>query len=142
MNMVFLTFRQLMVKYYKKKIETKGKLKIGDQYHYLRWLLGLSKLMSPKKVEILQVVIVLRVASWKITIFIMEERTVFFLHIFTIKLSSTSLSYLDAHSTLNFFRTFLIFLNINTDQTSKEQDLNFIKSSHLLWEHHRELLWK
>ena len=27
-----------------------------------------------------------------------------------------------------------IFLNINTNQTSKEQDLNFIRSSHLFWE--------
>ena len=27
-----------------------------------------------------------------------------------------------------------IFLNINTNQASKEQDLNFIRSSYLFWE--------
>ena len=52
------------------------------------------------------------------------------------KLSSAVLSYLNVHSTLNFTRTFFIFLNINTYQTSKEQILNFIRSSH------RKVFWK
>ena len=72
--------------------------------------LGLRKLRSSKKVEILQVVLVLRV-----------------------ELFSTALNCLNAHSTLNFARTFFLFLNITTNQTSKEQDLNFIRSSHLFW---------
>ena len=71
----------------------------------------------------------------KINIFLMEDwNSVFFL-IFTMKLSSAPLSYLNAHSTLNFARKFLHFLNINANQKSKEQDLNFIRSSHLCWEH-------
>ena len=44
----------------------------------LRWLLGFRKLRSSKKSEILQVVLVLRVASWKSIIFFIEESNVAF----------------------------------------------------------------
>ena len=45
---------------------------------WLRWLLGFRKLKSLKKVEILQFVFVLRVASWKNIIFFIEERSAVF----------------------------------------------------------------
>ena len=77
----------------------------------LRWLLGLRKLRPSKKVECLQVGLVLQVASWKNT-FIMADRNGVFLVTFTMKLSSTVLSYLNAHSTLNFAGTFLYFLTL------------------------------
>ena len=41
--------------------------------------------------------------------FSQRKETAFFSFIFTIKLSSITLSYLNAHSTLNFARTFLCF---------------------------------
>ena len=66
---------------------------------WLRWLLGFRKLKSLEKVEILQFVFVLRVASWKNIIFFIEERSAVFFLIFTMKLSSAMLSYLNAHST-------------------------------------------
>ena len=69
----------------------------------------------------------------KKTLFIMDERKSVFCLILTMKLSSTGLKYLNVHSTLNFAKTFLFF-NINTNQTSKEQDLNFIRSSQLFWQ--------
>ena len=47
----------------------------------------------------------LQVPSWKN--FFMKERNSFFFLIFTMKVSSAALSYLNAHSTLNFARTFL-----------------------------------
>ena len=81
----------------------------------LRWLLGLRKLRSSKMVEILKFIIVLRVGSWK-NVFLSWRKGTFF---FTKKSSSTALSYLNAHLTLNF---------------AKEQDLDFIRSSHLFWE--------
>ena len=39
---------------------------------------------------------------------------------FSIKLFSAALCYLNAHSTLNFAKTFSYIFNINTNQTSKE----------------------
>ena len=100
--------------------------KFGKYFNYIRWLLGLRKLRSSKKVEILQVVLVLRVGSWKKRVFLKwrKETAFFFLVflfvIFTMKLSSTASSYLNAHSTLNFARTF-IFLNINTIKHQKSK---------------------
>ena len=83
----------------------------------LRWLLGFKKSKSTKKVVILLVDLVLRVASWKNIFFHGGKRWRFFL-IFTMKLSSAGLSYLSAHSISNFAIT---FLNISTTPTSKEQ---------------------
>ena len=45
----------------------------------------------------------------KTSFFIMEERNGVFVLIFTMKLSSTALNYLNVHSTLNFARTFFYF---------------------------------
>ena len=45
----------------------------------------------------------------KNVIFFIEERNAVFLFIFTMKLSSAALTYLNAHSALNFARTFLYF---------------------------------
>ena len=84
------------------------------------WLLGMRKLRSSKKVEILQVVLALRVVPWKKVIFITEERNCIFSLVFTMKLFSTALSYLTAHSTLNFPWTFLYLLYIITTKTSKK----------------------
>ena len=96
----------------------KSKIYITTQlFCNLRWLLGFKKLKSTKKVEILLVALVLRVASWKNFFFHGGKRWLFFL-IFTMKLSSAGLSYLSAHSISNFAMT---FLNISTIQTSKEQ---------------------
>ena len=52
--------------------------------------------------------IVLRVASWK-NIFFMEKRNGVFFLVFTMESSSDVLNYLNAHSILNFARTFLYF---------------------------------
>ena len=94
----------------------------------LRWLLGFRKLRSSKKVKVLQVAIVcLQVCK------LHHEKPFFlggnkqhFLLLFTMKLSSAALSYLNPHSTLNFAQTFSYF--------SKEQDLNFMRSSDLFWD--------
>ena len=48
--------------------------KFEKYFNYIRWLLGLRKLRSSKKVEILQVVLILRGGSSKIVFFIMEEK--------------------------------------------------------------------
>ena len=74
----------------------------------LKWLLGLRKLRSSKKVEILQVVLGLRVVSWKNIFYHGGEKRRFFL-IFTMKLSFAALKYSNAHSTLDFARTVLYF---------------------------------
>ena len=74
----------------------------------LRWLLGLRKLRSSKKVEILQVVIALRVGYQK-TFFLSWRKETFFFVIFTMKFSSSALSYLYVHSTFNFAIRFLYF---------------------------------
>ena len=39
-----------------------------------------------------------------------------------------------------FLQNIFTFLNIDINQTSKEQDLNLIRSSHLFWEH-RKVFW-
>ena len=75
----------------------------------LRWLLRFRKLKSSKKVKILECAIVC-LQVWKLhheKHFFMEEINSFFLLIFTMKLSSAALSYLNAHLTLNFAQTFL-----------------------------------
>ena len=89
------------------------------------------KLRSSKQVEILQVALVLRITSWKNIIFHGRKKRRFFL-IFSMKSSSTAPSYLN--DTLNVTRTFLHFLNINTNQTSKEWDLNFVRSNYCFLE--------
>ena len=97
----------------------KSKIYIATQLFYnLKWLLGFKKLKSTKKVEILLVALVLRVASWKNFFFFHGEKRWRFFLIFNMKLSSAGLSYLSAHSISNFAIT---FLNISTIQTSKEQ---------------------
>ena len=70
----------------------------------LSWLLGLISIVLD--LEIFQVVLVLRVGSRKK--FLSSRKEHFFV-IFTMKLLSTALSYLNAHSTLNFARTFVYF---------------------------------
>ena len=40
---------QTVIKLIEKKIEIKGTLKIGDQYHYLRFIWKLSQKLSPLK---------------------------------------------------------------------------------------------
>ena len=70
----------------------------------LSWLLRLISILLD--LEIFQVVLVLRVGSRKK--FLSSRKEHFFV-IFTMKLLSTALSYLNAHSTLNFARTFVYF---------------------------------
>ena len=74
-----------------------------------RWLPGLRKLRSSKKFEILQVVLILRDASWKSIIFYQGGRNGVFFSYFDYEISSTALSYFNAHSTLNIARIFLYF---------------------------------
>ena len=88
LNLVFMRNSALREKFKRKK------------ENFFRWLLGFRKVRSSKEVEILHVVLVLRVPSWKSAVFSL---------MFTMKLSSAVLSNLDAHSTLNFARTFLYF---------------------------------
>ena len=68
----------------------------------LRWLSWFRKLRSSKKIDILQVALVLRVASWKALFFFHGGKKRCFSLIFFMKLSSAALSYLNAHSTFNF----------------------------------------
>ena len=70
----------------------------------LSWLLRLISILLD--LEIFQVVLVLRVGSRKK---FLSSRKEHFCVIFTMKLLSTALSYLNAHSTLNFARTFVYF---------------------------------
>ena len=93
--------------------------------HFRRWF---KVAPSVEKTEVFK-----KVASWKNLTFHHRGKKLRFFLIFTKKLSSATLIYLNAHSTLNFARTFT-FLNINANQTSKEQDLNFIRINHLFWE--------
>ena len=81
-----------------------------------------------KKVDILQAVLFLQVASWKKIFLLWRKEKAFFFLILTMELSSTVLSYLNAHSTLKFAGTFFY---VWTTETSKEQDLKFIRSCHL-----------
>ena len=82
------------------------------------------------------IILVLRVASWNNFIFYQRGKKCVFFLIFTMKLSFATQSCFNAHSTLNFAGTVktFILLSINTNQTSKEQDMNFIRSGHLFWE--------
>ena len=89
----------------------------------------MRKLNSWKKVKVLQIVIVLLVATWKILFFIIEEKNCAFFLIFIMELSSAALSYLTAHST-KFFLNMCMFLNINTNLISKEHNFNCFRSSH------------
>ena len=76
----------------------------------LRWLLGFRKLRFSKKVELLQVVLVLRVSSWKNILLERKERPLF--PIFSLW---NYLLNLNVHSTLKFLGVFddcgHIFLN-------------------------------
>ena len=57
----------------------KSKIYIATQLFYnLKWLLGFKKLKSTKKVEILLVALVLRVASWKNFFFSWRKEMAFF----------------------------------------------------------------
>ena len=91
---------------------------------YLRWLLGLRKLRSSEKVEILQIRLILRVPWWENIIFYYGRKKQRFFFIFTMELFSTALSYLfDCAVNFEFYFN-IIFLNINKNQTSNEQYLN------------------
>ena len=85
----------------------------------LRGLLVFRKLSSSKKVEILQVLLVLRVISWK-NIFFMEERNSVFVLIFT-ELIFCYAELFECAFNFKFCWNIFIFLNINTNQTSKEK---------------------
>ena len=61
-------------------------------------------------------------ANWSYFLLWTKE-TVFFPYFYTMELFSTVLSYLTAQSTL-YFSWISLYLNINTNQTSKEQYLN------------------
>ena len=80
-----------------------------DLYQKLKWLLGLRKLRALKKVEILQIGLILRIVWWENIIFYYERKKQRFFLIFTMKLFSTALSYLTAQSTLSFTWTSLYF---------------------------------
>ena len=92
-------------------------------------IVGSRKLRSSKKVESLQVVLGLRVASWKnIIIYYGGKKRPFFPYFHNgIIFYCTEL--LDCAFNLKFCLNISTFLKINTNQTSKEQDLNFNKSS-------------
>ena len=92
----------------------------------IRWLPRLRKLKSSKKVESLQVALALRVASWKNIVFYDGGKKRRFFIIFTSKLSSAALNYLNAHSTLNFIKT------LTQNQTSNEQNMTFYKKQPLI----------
>ena len=97
----------------------------------LKWLLGFRKLRSSKKVEILQVTVVLRVVSWKKKFFHGTKKRRFFPYFhhdiifFCAKLFECTFNF-------KFCWNIFIFLNINTNQTSKDQDLNYKKQSLIL----------
>ena len=57
----------------------------------------------------------------KTSFFIMEERSGVFFLIFTMKLSSTTLNYLNAHSTLNFARTFFYFQTLTQSKHQRSK---------------------
>ena len=79
------------------------------QYASYKVALGVQKIEIFKKFEISEVVLVLGVNIMKKHYFSMEERNGVFPLIFTMELSFTALSYLNAHSTLNFTKIFLYF---------------------------------
>ena len=100
----------------------------------LRWLLGYRKLRSSKKVAILEAALVLQVAVWKKKFFMEERKNAFFL-IFTIfQIIFCCAELFECAFHFKFCKNFFTFLNINTNNTSKEQDFNFIRSNHLFWE--------
>ena len=74
----------------------------------LRWLVGLGKLRSSKKIEIFQIGLLLPVVQWKKSFYHGQKKQHFFL-IFTMELFSTALSYLTAQPTLNFTWASLYF---------------------------------
>ena len=83
----------------------------------------MRKLRSSKKVEILQVILVLQVESWRNAFFVLEERNGVFCYFH--------------HEIIFYYQlcwNIYMFLNINTNETSKEEDLDFIRSSLLFWE--------
>ena len=70
---------------------------------------------------------------WKNIFFFMEQRNGVFPYIhYEIIFCCAEL--FECTFNFNFCQSIFIFLNINKNQTSKEQDLNFIRSSHVFWE--------
>ena len=98
---------------------------------WLMWLLELRKLRSSKKVEILQDVLILQVASWYSFFFYEEKKWDMFFPIFTITFS-ISLSYLVVHSTLNFAKTVLYFFNHKHKPNIKGARSEFYKKKSLI----------
>ena len=94
--------------------------------------IGFRKLRSSKKIEILWVFLVLQVAPWK-NIFSRRKETAFFSS-FHYEIFFCCAELFECAFNFKFCWNIFIFLNNNTNQTSKEQDLNFIRSSHLFWE--------
>ena len=83
-------------------------LNFGNFQHTTSYKVALGVQKIEIFVEILEVVLVLGVNIIK-KHFLWRKETAFFPLIFTMELSSTALSYLNAHSTLNFTKTFLYF---------------------------------
>ena len=91
---------------------------ILSSIHNLRWLLGLRKMRFSKKAE--------NLVSWR------KETASFLYCHYEIIFYCAELfecAFIFKYSQTNF-----IFLNIKANQASKEQDLNFIRNSHLFWE--------
>ena len=90
---------------------------------HLRWLLGLRKPRSSGNSKFWKLFLFCKLHHEKTFFYHGGKKRCFFL-ISTMKLSSTSLSYLNVHSALNFARTFLC-LNINTNQNIKGARFEF-----------------
>ena len=78
----------------------------------LRWLLALRKLRSSKKVEILQIRLILRVAKWKNIIFYYGWKKQRFFHIFTNEIIFYSAELLICAVNFKFYLNIFIFLNV------------------------------
>ena len=85
---------------------------------------------SSKKIEILQVVLVLRAVSWN-NIFFREERNVFFPLFFHYEIIFCCAELFECAFNFKFCWNIFIFLNINTNQTSKER-FEFYKKQPLI----------
>ena len=92
------------------------------------WLLELRKPKSSKRLTFCKLFFFCKLHHEKRFFYYRGKKKHFFFLILTMELSSTVLSYLNAHSTLKFAGTFFY---VWTTETSKEQDLKFIRSCHL-----------
>ena len=70
----------------------------------------------------------------KTLFFIVEERNSFFFCYFHYEFIFYSTKLFECPFSFKFCWNIFIFFNINTNQTSEEQNLNFIRSSHLFWD--------